>query len=117
MYGYNPYMTIQKLLFLESEAQLAMRAIEKEHVTLAQKAENELQSKLAELDYRHRLALDELTQNAETHAAFVIAKIQAEFAKKGSDVLSAFAKNRSLWCDTIVRDVLRDVSDETRPQT
>jgi len=99
-------MIIQKLLLLESEAQEAMRALEKEHALLAKKAEEDLSRRIAELEWEKDAAIKQLAQTSQHKTAEIIAKIQAEYKQKGSELINAFAANRSTWRDKVVQDVL-----------
>jgi len=99
-------MIIQKLLLLESEAKQAMQTLEKEQALLAKKAEEDLSQRIAALECEKDAAIQRLTLRSEKETAEVIARIQAEYKQKGSELIQAFAANRSTWKNKIVHDVL-----------
>ena len=103
---YNVPMTIQKLLLLESEAKAAMQALEKEQAQLAKKAEEDLQLHMAALESEKNEAIQRLATQTEKDAGTIIAKIQADYKRKGSELIHAFAINHNTWRDKITRDVL-----------
>ncbi|MCL2285013.1 MAG: hypothetical protein FWC32_01455 [Firmicutes bacterium] len=99
-------MIIQKLLLLESEAQEAMRALEKEQALSAKKAEEDLSRRIAELEWEKDATIQKLEQSTEDETAEIIAIIEAEYKQKGSELITAFAANRDTWKGKIVQDVL-----------
>ena len=104
--GYNYNMTIHKLLLLETEANNAMRNIEKEQAYVAKKADEELQVRLSYVEQEKDEKIFNFSQALERETAESIAKIQAEYDLKESTLLSAFAHNRNRWNDNIVEKVL-----------
>ena len=99
-------MIIQKLLLIESEAQEAMRMLEKEKADMAKKAEEELTRRVLELEDAKNAKLCELRQNTEKKTSAAITKIEAEYEQKRSDLVKIFADNRRTWVDKIFYDVL-----------
>jgi len=99
-------MIIQKLLLLESEAQDAMRSIEKEQVLLAKQAKEDLILRIGELEREKDIAIKRLEQNTEEETTRVIAKIQAEYEQKRSELITAFAANHHTWRDKVTQNVL-----------
>jgi len=99
-------MIIQKLLLLESEAKQAMQTLEKEQALLAKKAEEDLSQRITELECEKDAAIQKLTLHSEKETAEIISRIQAEYKQKGSELIQAFAANRSAWKSKIVHDVL-----------
>lgn len=99
-------MIIQKLLQIESEAQDAMRMMEKEQADLAKKAETELAQRVLELENAKNANLEKLRHSTQEKTLAAIAKIEAEYKQKGSDLVKIFAENRTIWVDKIFNDVL-----------
>jgi len=101
-------MIIQKLLLIESEAQEAMRMLEKEKADMAKKAEDELTRRVLELEDAKNAKLCELRQTMEEKNLAAITKIEAEYEQKRSDLVKIFADNRKTWVDKIFYDVLHE---------
>jgi len=99
-------MIIQKLLLLESEAQEAMRTLEKEQVLLAKKAEEDLAHRITKLESEQNAAIKLLEQNTEAETMTAIAKIKMDYKQKESNLIRAFAANRNTWEDEIVQEIL-----------
>jgi len=99
-------MIIHKLLLLESEAQEAMKTLEKEQVYLAKKSEKELSQRIQQLEWEKEATIQKLSQNADKETAEVITKIQAEYKQKESRLIAIFAANRITWRSDIVNDIL-----------
>jgi len=99
-------MIIQKLLLLESEAQEAMKTLEKEQAYIAKKSEEELSQRIKELEWEKDATIQKLNQTTEAETAETITKIQAQYKQKESRIIAAFAANRITWRDEIVNDVL-----------
>jgi len=99
-------MIIHKLLLLETEANEAMRNIEKEQAYMAKKADADLQARLSLLEQEKDAKIHGFSQALERETAESIAKIQAEYELKESTLISAFASNRNRWKDEIVDRVL-----------
>jgi len=103
-------MIIQKLLLIESEAQEAMRMLEKEKIDMAKKAEAELTRRVLELENVKNAKLYELRQATEEKTLATITKIEAEYEHKRSELVKTFADNRKTWGDNIFHDVLHETS-------
>jgi len=99
-------MIIHKLLLLESEAQEAMRTLEKEQAIMTRKAEEEISHHLAELENEKQVAFQNLAQDIQDETQAIIAKIQAEYEQKRGELVSAFTASRSAWTEKVVQDVL-----------
>ena len=101
-------MIIQKLLLLESEAQEAMRTLEKEQVLLAKKAEEDLAHRIAKIESEQNAAIKILEQRSQDETMAAITKIKADYKQKESDLIAAFAANRNTWKEKIVQEILYD---------
>jgi len=99
-------MIIQKLLFIESEAQEAMRILEKEQTNLSAIAEAELTSRVQELEDAKNSSIKEMYEAVEEKTLATIAKNKAEYEQKGSELQKVFAANKNNWGDKIFHDVL-----------
>ena len=97
-------MIIQKLLALESEAQEAMSAIAKEQTRLAQKAEEEVAQRVAEINKQADITIEQLL--AEADASERIDSLQEEYQKKETTLVESFEKHNRVWKERIVHDVL-----------
>ena len=111
---YNVSMTIQKMLFLESEAKEAMNVIEKEQQLLSKKTEAELSIRIAGLEKIQAERLRELTNMAEEKTYDTIQKINAEYEKKGSDLTKTFNTNRKARREKVINEIL--YNDIWKPQ-
>jgi len=99
-------MTIQKLLLLESEAQEAMRTLEKDQATASKKAEDNLATKITRLEEENAAAIRELFHKTEAQTAIEIERIKADYRQRGSELQKAFAANRTIWVEKIINEVL-----------
>ena len=106
--GYTVHMIIQKLLLLECEAKEAMQALEKEQALLTKKAEADLSLRMTMLKSEKERAAERLTQQAEKNASETIAKIQAEYKQKESELTQAFATSGNAWKKQIAHQVLHE---------
>ena len=82
--------------------------LEKEQAELTKSAEVELTKRVLELNDSKNMALKKLRLATEEKTLATIAKIDAEYKQKGSDLVKTFAKNRTIWGDTIFHDVLHE---------
>jgi len=99
-------MTIQKLLLLESEAQEAMRTLEKDQAAASKKAEDDLATKITRLEEENATAIRELIRKSEAQTTIETERIKADYRQRGSELQTAFATNRTLWVEKIIKDVL-----------
>jgi len=97
-------MLIQKLLALESEAQEAMSAIAKEQTRSSQKAEEEIEQRVAEINKQADITIEQIL--AEADASERIDLIQREYQKKETALEESFDKHNRVWKERIVHDVL-----------
>jgi len=97
-------MIIQKLLALESEAQEAMSAIAKEQTRLAQKAEEEITQRVAEIEKQADITIEQLL--AEADASERIDLLQLDYKEKETALAGSFEKHNRAWKERIVHDVL-----------
>jgi len=99
-------MIIQKLLLLESEAQNAIRMLEKEQTLLSTKAEADLLQQMAAIEEEQDNILQKCTQDTAHHTATAIAKIQADYEQKGRELILAFTANHHMWKEKILHEVI-----------
>jgi len=99
-------MIIQKLLSLESEAQEAMRTLEKEKAILAQQTDNVLAQQIAEIEDKKDAAINRMAQTISQETQNTIAQIQAKYKQKGSELSNAFTANQSIWAEKISTHIL-----------
>ena len=98
-------ITIQ-LLAIESEAQEAMKAIEKENAQLVQKAREELARRVAEIEKDGEAAIRKLQREAKTDTVSQIERIREEYRHKVKTLDNEFAENKNIWRGKIFHDVL-----------
>jgi len=101
-------MIIQKLLALESEAQEAMNAIAKEKTRLAQKAEEDLSQRIAEIEQNADVTIEQLL--AEADASERIEEIKTDYKGKEKVLEESFSANNRKWRERILYNVLYEIS-------
>ena len=99
-------MIIHKLLLLESEAQQAMRAIEKEQQHLFEQSKAHIATQTDALEGEKNLALNRLHQTIHTETTTAIKKIQANFGQKEDELKTAFAKHSTSWKQQVMDHML-----------
>jgi len=99
-------MIIQKLLSLESEAQEAMRTLEKEQAHLARQTDNQLAQRIAEIEGEKDTVISSMAQEVLQETQNAIAQIQAKYKQQGSELTDAFTANQSIWAEKVATHVL-----------
>jgi len=96
----------QKLLAIESEAQGAMNALAKEKTRLAQKTQEELKRRMADVEFAADQEILQMRQLAEAEAVERISQIQADYIKKTEDFSEKLEAGKQTLRDKIIHDVL-----------
>lgn len=99
-------MIIHKILSLESEAQEAMRTLEKELSHIAQGTAADMAQNMADMESEKDAAMAQLSEDTHRETQATITKIQAEYEDKRSELIAHFAANHPTWVEKISTDIL-----------
>lgn len=97
---------IEQLLVLESEAKEAMNAIAKEDTRIADKAREDLQRRIAEIEQQGIDTIKRLEEESERHFLAKIRGVQENYRVKEDELRRRYAMKKEDMLDRIMRDVL-----------
>ncbi|MCL2049756.1 MAG: hypothetical protein FWG87_13635 [Defluviitaleaceae bacterium] len=97
---------LEQLLAMESEAQEAMKDIEKETASLSQTTLDNLTAKVTAIENEGAEKIKLLVSELESHTAEQITGVQEEYRIKGEGFEQEFRSHKKTLCERIFFDIV-----------